>query len=195
MKKQAWIVGFLCLTVIIVLFVRNHFRERSDASRPAGANSSATAANPPSASRATEPTNRSASPAPASGSPVANFLTGTNEVSALSNRVAGGQGEGPNLPPATVLENMRVAVRAYGSMFNGNPIGTNPEITKALHGDNPKQVNFIREDEGFRINGHGELIDPWGTPFFFHQLSATEMEIRSAGRDRILYTPDDLVTK
>jgi hypothetical protein len=70
-----------------------------------------------------------------------------------------------------------------------------PEITKALQGDNPKQVNFIGEAEGFRVNGAGELVDPWGTPFFFHQLSATEMEIRCAGPDKVLFTADDLVTK
>jgi hypothetical protein len=94
-----------------------------------------------------------------------------------------------------VLENVRVAVRTYGTRFNGNPVGTNPEITKALQGDNPKQVNFIREEDGFRVNGAGELVDPWGTPLFFHQLSATEMEIRCAGPDKVLYTADDLVTK
>jgi len=89
---------------------------------------------------------------------------------------------------------MRTVIRQYGSTFGGNPVGTNPEITKALQGDNPKQINFLKED-GNRVNGNGELVDPWGTPYFFHQLSATEMEIRSAGPDKVMYTPDDLVTK
>jgi len=77
-------------------------------------------------------------------------------------------------------------------MFGGNPVGTNPEITKALNGENPKQVNFLGRD-GNRVNGNGELIDAWGTPYFFHQLSATQMEIRSAGPDKIMWTGDDLV--
>ena len=101
----------------------------------------------------------------------------------------------PAKDPATVLSNMRVTANHYGSMFGGNPVGTNPEITRALNGDNPKQVKFISEDLGLRINGRGELVDYWGTPFFFHQLSGTEMEIRSAGPDKIMWTADDLVTR
>src|SRR4029077_838757 len=98
------------------------------------------------------------------------------------------------IPPGILLENMRTTMRQYGLMFGGNPVGTNPEITKALNGDNPKQVKFLGPD-GNRINEKGELVDAWGTPYFFHQLSAMEMEIRSAGPDRIMWTPDDLVIK
>jgi hypothetical protein len=99
------------------------------------------------------------------------------------------------MEPATVLSNMRIAIRQFGSRFGGNPVGTNPEITKALNGENPKEVRFIGEDSGLCINARGELVDYWGTPFFFHQLSASEMEIRSAGPDRVMWTADDLVTK
>jgi hypothetical protein len=90
---------------------------------------------------------------------------------------------------------MRGAFRHYSSVFGGNPVGTNPEITQALNGANPKQINFIKTEDGMRINAQGELVDSWGTPFFFHQLSATEMEIRSAGPDRKMWTADDLVIK
>ena len=100
-----------------------------------------------------------------------------------------------NLPPEAVLEQLRTTFRSYQSMFGGNPVGTNPEITAALNGGNPKQTQFIREDDGMRINSRGELIDPWGTPYFFHQLSAKEMEIHSAGPDRLMWTRDDLVVK
>ena len=100
-----------------------------------------------------------------------------------------------NLPPATVLENMRMVFRNYLSMFGSNPVGTNPEITQALDGGNRKQTHFLNAEDGLRINGRGELIDSWGTPYFFHQLSGTEMEIHSAGPDRVLWTSDDLVTK
>ena len=99
------------------------------------------------------------------------------------------------MDPATVLSNMRIAINQYGSMFGGNPVGSNSEITKALNGGNPKEVKFLNEESGLRINGRGELMDYWGTPFFFHQLSGTEMEIRSAGPDRKMWTADDLVTK
>lgn len=99
------------------------------------------------------------------------------------------------MEPATILGNMRIAIANYGSRFGGNPVGTNPEITAALNGDNPNQVKFISAESGLRINGQGELVDSWGTPFFFHQISGTETEIRSAGPDRKMYTSDDLVTK
>ena len=97
--------------------------------------------------------------------------------------------------PRDVLENMRAAFRQYAARFHGNPVGTNPEITAALNAGNPKQIQFVNEADGLRINARGELVDSWGTPFFFHQLSATEMEIHSAGPDRKMWTRDDLVLK
>ncbi len=99
------------------------------------------------------------------------------------------------MDPATVLDKMRIVIHSYGSMFDGNPVGTNPEITAELNGGNAKGVKFISEDSGLRINGRGELVDYWGTPFFFHQISASEMEIRSAGPDKKMWTADDLVMK
>jgi hypothetical protein len=102
--------------------------------------------------------------------------------------------EPEGIPPQAALASMRRTVRQYNQMFGGNPIGTNPEITRALNGDNPRHVNFLQPD-GNHVNEKGELVDPWGTPYFFHQLSASEMEIRSAGPDKVMYTGDDLVTK
>jgi hypothetical protein len=100
-----------------------------------------------------------------------------------------------NLPPLTVLDKARVAIHNYNSAFGENPVGTNPEITAALMGKNPKQINFITPDSGLRVDDAGELVDAYGTPFFFHQLSGQEMEIRSAGEDRIMWTFDDQVTR
>jgi hypothetical protein len=102
--------------------------------------------------------------------------------------------ESSSLPGETVLQNLRVSFRQYASAFGENPVGTNLEITSALQGENPKHINFLRAD-GNRVNANGELVDVWGTPYFFHQLSAHEMEIRSAGPDRVLYTGDDLLTR
>lgn len=108
----------------------------------------------------------------------------------------GGPDSSPvNLPGETVLENVRTAIRNYGAMFDGNPVGTNPEIAAALNGGNPKGVNFLEAEKGMRLNARGELVDPWGTPFFFHQLSGTETEIRSAGPDKQMWTADDLLIK
>jgi hypothetical protein len=99
------------------------------------------------------------------------------------------------LPPVTALENMRTTVRQYTLRFGENPVGDNSEITAALNGKNPKQVSFLNPDDGLRVNGQGQLVDHWDTPYFFHQLSRTEMEIQSAGPDRKMWTGDDLVIK
>lgn len=73
---------------------------------------------------------------------------------------------------------------------DGNPVGENADITAALTGGNSVRFGFI--PPGHRaINRRGELCDRWGTPFRFHQLSGTQMEIRSAGPDRRFGTADD----
>jgi hypothetical protein len=100
-----------------------------------------------------------------------------------------------SLPALTVLDNARVAMKNYGATFGENPVGTNSEITEALMGKNPKGINFITPESGLRVNEQGEMVDAYGTPFFFHQLSGKEMEIRSAGEDRKMWTFDDLVTR
>ncbi len=99
------------------------------------------------------------------------------------------------LPPEIALQNVRRVVHQYGDMFGGNPVGTNPEITAALSGQNPKKINFLAAQDGMHVNDKGELVDPWGTPYFFHQVSGTEMEIHSAGPDKTMWTSDDLVTR
>ena len=98
-----------------------------------------------------------------------------------------------NMSPEIVLEIVNRAIHNYGQRFDGNPVGSNAEIARALGGDNPGQVNFL--DPAMRVNEKGELVDAWGTPFFFHQISGTEMEIHSAGADKIMWTADDLVTR
>jgi hypothetical protein len=100
-----------------------------------------------------------------------------------------------DIPPEIVLQNVRHAITQFGAMFGGNPTGTNPEITAALAGNNPKQINFIQPEAGMRVNSSGELVDTWGMPLFFHQLSGTDTEVRSAGPDGKMWTPDDLVTR
>ena len=98
-----------------------------------------------------------------------------------------------NMPAETAIENMSRAIQQYGQMFGGNPVGTNPEFARELGGDNPKHINFISVDSGMRLDADGELVDPWGTPYFFHQISGDDTEVRSAGPDRVMYTSDDIV--
>jgi hypothetical protein len=106
----------------------------------------------------------------------------------------------PLEPPATpvtrevveaALDNVQFSLRDFRVALGGNPVGNNAEITSALLGNNPKQLALPQPD-GSRVNGAGELCDPWGTPYFFHQQSGTLMEVRSAGPDRKMWTGDDV---
>jgi hypothetical protein len=101
-----------------------------------------------------------------------------------------------NAPGKTIVEDLRTldgVFMAWQSNFlkDGNPVGTNAEITAALLGKNKLHLGFLAPDHP-AINQQGELCDRWGTPFFFHQLSGTKMEILSAGPDRKRSTPDDV---
>jgi hypothetical protein len=98
-----------------------------------------------------------------------------------------------NIPPEIAVENMGRAIHQYGQMFGGNPVGNNADFTRQLSGQNPKHINFINAEAGMQVNENGELVDPWGTPYFFHQISGSDTEVRSAGPDKIMYTSDDIV--
>ena len=66
-----------------------------------------------------------------------------------------------------------------------------PDRVEALTGGNQMGVAFIPPDHS-AISDKGELLDRWGTPYFFHALSATEVEIQSAGPDGIFWNHDDV---
>jgi hypothetical protein len=125
--------------------------------------------------------------------PMAHVIAGTAAGIAAPPAGLATPPEFTNLPPQSVVENMSRAIRQYGTMFGGNPVGTNPEFTKQLGGDNPRHINFISSEAGMRVNANGELVDPWGTPYFFHQISGSNTEVHSAGQDKIMWTSDDVV--
>jgi len=129
------------------------------------------------------------------GSNLISAPAASRDLSARAGQVASPPAAAQNIPPTTVLENVSRALRQYGAQFGGNPVGTNPEITAALNGGNPKQANFINPEAGMQINGNGEMVDAWGTPLFFHQLSGSVTEVHSAGPDKLMWTPDDLIAK
>ena len=89
------------------------------------------------------------------------------------------------------MEDLDLIIRDFRTSLGGNPVGTNAEITSALLGDNLKQLKLKLPDNS-QLNGEGELCDIWGTPYFFHQISGTVMEIQSAGPDRKHWTSDDV---
>ena len=105
---------------------------------------------------------------------------------------AGTAGATPDVQ--TEMETVKFFVRDYRAAFGGNPVGNNAEITKALLGANRTQTKFVLPGAS-AVNATGELVDRWGTPYFFNALSAREMEIYSAGPDKRMWTSDDIVLR
>ncbi len=102
-----------------------------------------------------------------------------------------------NAPDTSIHDDLRLLDDLFASWqitypHGGNPVGDNADITRAFTGANPLHLAMVPKTHP-AINADGELVDRWGTPLFFHQLSGTQMEIRSAGPDRRFYTPDDVV--
>jgi hypothetical protein len=90
------------------------------------------------------------------------------------------------------LATIELVMSEFRKHHDGNPVGENGEITAALLGANPKHLSYL-PDKGPHLNSSAQLIDRWGTPYFFHQISGSETEIRSAGPDKEMHTADDLV--
>lgn len=90
------------------------------------------------------------------------------------------------------LEIVASLFSTYTDHFRELPVGNNAEITASLAGDNTRGLAVIPADHP-AINADGELLDRWGTPYFFHQIGGGLLQIRSAGPDRRMHTGDDLV--
>jgi hypothetical protein len=85
---------------------------------------------------------------------------------------------------------MDLYTRAFKS---GNPVGENMDITAAITGTaNPNKPGRLFPPKHNAIR-KGQLVDRWGSPFWFHPETAFKMEIRSAGPDRSLFTEDDII--
>ncbi|MCU0749098.1 MAG: hypothetical protein MUF13_06070 [Akkermansiaceae bacterium] len=70
------------------------------------------------------------------------------------------------------------------------PLGANDEITRALTDKEALGNAALPANHPGIIDR--QLMDRWGTPWHFHQQSADLIEVRSAGPDRRLFTPDDI---
>ena len=197
MKRWVPVILLICAVVALAWYLASRGKVQSPPNPEGPSGSNAVAALPGyKPGTAVPPQQNAASnqaqPTPSTPSSIA---TPSEPAKPLPYMIGSADAPPTNIAPQIVVENMRRAIVNYGSTFSGNPVGTNPEIAAALNGENPKQIKFIDAENGLRINGKGELVDSWGTPFFFHQLSATDMEVRSAGPDRIMWTADDLVIK
>jgi hypothetical protein len=159
---------------------------------------------PPALPKNTQTAQKPAAPAPITSPAQVSVVTATPVAPKAPVRI-----EAPPMKPVAIpsdylqsiqstperqqAEEIALNLRNYGQRFGGNPTGTNAEIVAALRGANPARANYLPQN--VRLNEKGEIVDPWGTPWFFHSNSATDTEIRSAGPDMRLHTPDDIVTK
>lgn len=91
------------------------------------------------------------------------------------------------------LRIVQAVLEAFRTSFpaEGNPTGSNAEITAALAGANRLRLVLVPKGHP-AINADGELCDRWGTPYFFHSESRRRTTVRSAGPDRRMWTDDDV---
>jgi hypothetical protein len=103
-----------------------------------------------------------------------------------------------NRPGGTIQKDLEILdqiLAAWRTNFPraGNPWGENAEISAALSGRNVLGLELVPPNHR-AFNGQHELCDRWGTPFRFHAVSGTFMEIVSAGPDKRFGTKDDSST-
>jgi hypothetical protein len=189
-SRFAAIFGIIVLASLAFWFLSEHeFTEPPGAARPPAAGPSTP--RPPAALPTSGGVASSAGPAPAATDPTKRQLNNPLAPSSYPDVVPPIVKE-PD--PQSMIDMNKVTrmLRDYRSLTGANPVGSNAEIMRVIMGDNPKRAK-LGPPEGLSLNGDGELMDRWGTPYFFHQLSADLMEIRSAGPDRKMWTGDDVV--
>lgn len=94
----------------------------------------------------------------------------------------------PDAEPKLVYDLFQFYLREFGSFPAGE---NNPQWMNALRGSNPGRLPILPSDHP-RLAPDGSLLDAWSEPFFIHQVSPSQIQIRSAGPDRSLFTTDDI---
>ena len=90
----------------------------------------------------------------------------------------------PSTPPLEDLKKIHRVVTGYFSVIE--------DLAAALRGENPNREVFIKPDHPV-FSAAGLLIDRWDSPVIVHPEAWKQLELRSAGPDRIPYNEDDLV--
>lgn len=82
------------------------------------------------------------------------------------------------------VDDLFTALQKYKERVGTYPTGGNLEVSKALQGNNSKNVIVIvGSAKKNNLNEKGEITDPWGTPLRIY-FSDTGVLIRSAGPNR-----------
>jgi hypothetical protein len=101
----------------------------------------------------------------------------------------------PATEPIDDLRKLHRVVTGYFSVVKDsskNPIGGNADLAAALRGENPNREIFLPADHPL-FSADGLLLDRWNIPLIVHPEAWRELELRSAGPDKIPYTADDLI--
>lgn len=73
------------------------------------------------------------------------------------------------------------------------PLGDNTDITRALTGHNRRGIVALPTNDPSIVNG--QLVDRWGTPYWFHPRTPDAIDVLSAGPDKTLFTADDIASE
>ena len=101
----------------------------------------------------------------------------------------------PAAEPTEDLRKLHRVTTGYFSVIKDPgrfPIGGNADLAAALRGENPNREVFLPHGHP-AFSDAGLLIDRWGTPLVVHPVAWGQLELRSAGPDRVPHTADDLV--
>lgn len=101
----------------------------------------------------------------------------------------------PASPPIEDLKKLHRVLGGYFSVIkesSKNPIGGNADLAAALRGENPNRTVFLPANHRI-FSADGLLLDRWGSPVIVHPESWRQLELRSAGPDKIPYNGDDLI--
>ena len=144
--------------------------------------------------RAVAKTSGSAAAPPGSTSPFSPFTPtlAPTVAPAVVTTAAPAETQEAERTPQTEVGKLQLSVRDFRAAYGSNPVGNNAEVTSALLGENPRRAAFVERSE-VKLNEQGEMLDRWGRPYFFHAITGTFMEVRSAGPDGVLFTADDIV--
>lgn len=99
------------------------------------------------------------------------------------------------VPPLEDLRKIHRVATGYFSVVKESsrfPIGGNADFSAALRGENANREVFIRPGHPV-FSPDGLILDRWKSPVIVHPEAWRQLELRSAGPDRVPYTADDVV--
>ncbi len=101
----------------------------------------------------------------------------------------------PSTPPIEDLRKIHRVATGYFSVIKDTarfPIGGNEDLSAALRGENANREVFVSAEHPV-FSKEGLLVDRWGSQLIVHPEAWRQLELRSAGPDRVPHNADDLV--